>query len=170
MTAKRASHVVLTNQIPSGGRSFVIELDAAERRTLADTIGITEVTELRSDLDVRPLGGDAYGVKGTLTATVVQTDVVTLEPLTQAVREEIDLSLVPAEDTREARPSVELGAPDRDTYTNGRIDLDAIVAEHLALGLDPYPRAAGVEFPGHVEDAAGKASPFAVLAPLKKPE
>ena len=43
-------------------------------------------------------------------------------------------------------------------YQNGRIDLGAIVAEHLALGLDPYPRTPGVDFPGHIEDCRVRTS------------
>jgi hypothetical protein len=55
-----------------------------------------------------------------------------------------------------------------DLYRNGRIDLGVIVSEHLALGLDPYPRAAETEFAGHVEDGStSDPSPFAALARLK---
>jgi hypothetical protein len=53
-------------------------------------------------------------------------------------------------------------------YYDGRIDLGAIAAEHLALGLDPYPRAPGAEFADHIEDAARETSPFAALGLLKK--
>jgi uncharacterized protein len=103
-------------------------------------------------------------------ATVVQADVVTLEPVTQMVAEDIDLMLVPAEDAAPAPKETEPSAADEtDFYRNGRIDLGGIVVEHLALGLDPYPRAPGVEFADHVEhDSAPQASPFAGLAALKE--
>jgi hypothetical protein len=53
-------------------------------------------------------------------------------------------------------------------YHGGQIDLGVIAAEHLALGLDPYPRGAGSEFQGHVEEASGPGfSPFAALARLR---
>ena len=45
-----------------------------------------------------------------------------------------------------------------------------LVAETLALDLDPYPRKPGEAFPGHVEDDGAEAkapSPFAVLADKK---
>jgi len=45
-----------------------------------------------------------------------------------------------------------------------------VVAETLALDLDPYPRKAGEAFPGHVEDDGEDAkvpSPFAALAAKK---
>ena len=47
---------------------------------------------------------------------------------------------------------------------NGRIDLGALTAEFLALGLDPYPRKPGVAFEPH-EEAAEK--PLAALHRLK---
>ena len=33
-----------------------------------------------------------------------------------------------------------------DEIVNGKIDLGAVAAEFLALGLDPYPRKPGVDF------------------------
>ena len=49
-----------------------------------------------------------------------------------------------------------------DEIVNGQIDLGALTAEFLALGLDPYPRKPGVDF--DFEDAGGRGdSPFAAL-------
>jgi hypothetical protein len=130
------------------------------------------VTELTADIHVRPLGRRAFSLLGTLAASVVQTDVVTLEPLRQAVEETIDV-LVAAED---AAPKTAAGSaePDKgegpDFLRNGRIALGALTAEHLALGLDPYPRAPGVEFAGHIEDDSPDGAPLAALAKLKKAE
>jgi uncharacterized metal-binding protein YceD (DUF177 family) len=115
----------------------------------------------------------SFSVRGTLAASVVQTDVVTLEPIAQDVAEEIDVTLMRAEGPapRPRRPEILVDAVEADgpdLYRNGRIDLGAIVGEHLALGLDPYPRAPGVDFPGHVEDdPEADPSPFAALANLK---
>lgn len=53
-----------------------------------------------------------------------------------------------------------------DLIVDGRIDLGALAAEFLALGLDPYPRKPGAAFePG--EEEAGRDSPFAALARLR---
>jgi hypothetical protein len=110
-------------------------------------------------------------VRGRLSASVVQTDVVTLEPVRQEVTEDIDLTLLRADATWPGlKPGelVDASEPDGpDLYHNGRIDLGVIAAEHLALGLNPYPRAPGIEFPGHVEDdPVEDPSPFAALAKL----
>ncbi len=158
---------VRASEIPAGGRRFHIEANESERRGLADELGIPEVSQLAADLDVRPLAGGAFSVRGALSASVVQTDIVTLEPVRQAVDEAIDVTLVAAEDAAAEPGETELP----DLYRGGRIELGALTREHFALGLDPYPRAPGVEFLDHVEDdSAAEASPFAALARLRKGE
>lgn len=175
MTPKPLSFSVRVDEIPAAGRHFRIEAGETERRALAEALGIPEVKALAADVDVRLLPGGAVAVKGGLTASVVQTDVVTLEPVNQAVEEEIDLMLAQAEDIAETTPKQPSAGPEEEegpeVFHNGRIELGAMVGEHLALGLDLYPRASGVEFPGHVEDdASAEASPFAALAKLRKGE
>ncbi len=173
MSGEPLSLSVLVARIPAGGKHFRVETNEQERRAVAEALGIVDVVELTADLDVRPVGEKAFAVRGTLSASVVQTDVVTLEPVQQEVSEAIDLTLEPAEDDapkkERALPQVGLeGLEDRDFYRRGRIDLGAIVVEHLALGLDPYPKSPGVEFPGHIEGSPDtESSPFAALAPLK---
>jgi len=169
------SRKVSTRQISEAGRHFTLEADMGERKAMAEALGIVDVEGLSAELDVRRVGLDAFAVKGKLSATVVQTDVVTLEPILQDVAEEIDLTLVPAEaaspsrrptDDSESQSELE---DDRDVYRGGQIDLGLIMFEHLALGLDPYPRSPDAEFSGHVEDMQDKPdSPFAALAALKR--
>ncbi len=168
------SFEVLVGRIPAGGKQFSIVADEPQRRAVAEQLGILAVEALSAEIDVRPVGAEAFAVSGTLSAAIVQTDVVSLEPLRQEVNEAIDITLQQAaEDTlrkgRAASESAPEDLEDRDVYTRGRIDLGAIVVEHLALGLDPYPRSPGVEFPGHIEaPPEPKSSPFAALAPLKR--
>jgi uncharacterized metal-binding protein YceD (DUF177 family) len=59
----------------------------------------------------------------------------------------------------------------------GRIDLGEIAVVHLALALDPYPRAPGAAFDAKAwgvepekDEKPTTVSPFAALAKLKKPE
>ena len=52
------------------------------------------------------------------------------------------------------------------TFDRQQLDLGAIATEFLILGIDPYPRKAGVEFaPPAVEN--DDPHPFAALAALK---
>jgi uncharacterized metal-binding protein YceD (DUF177 family) len=157
-------------RIPPGGKQVQVEASAEERRAVAIALGIPEVTMLQADVEVRRQAGDAVGVKGALTASVVQTDVVTLESVAQEIAEEIDVTLMPAE-TGAGRPDPAdaTSVEDRDLYSSGEVDLGAIVIEHLALGLNPYPRGEGVSFSDHIEDdSAASPSPFAALKNLKR--
>ena len=67
-----------------------------------------------------------------------------------------------------------MGASDCDTifHDGAAIDLGGAIADTLALSIDPYPRSAGADSAlreaGIMTEA--EASPFAVLAKLKKPD
>jgi hypothetical protein len=161
-------------QIPANGKHIRVEADEGQRRAIAEALEIVSVEALTAELDVGPIGADAISVRGALTASVVQEDVVTLDPVRQEVGETIDLTLVPAADDslhkKRGPETIDVeDADERDVYRGGRIDLGAIVFEHLALGLDPYPRSPEVEFSGHIEDDPATApSAFAALASLKR--
>ncbi len=165
MKSGSLSLTLLAEHVPARGERYRIEANEAERRALAEELGLREIGSLNAELEVRPLPDHSYSVRGALEAELVQTDVVTLEPLPQTIAETIDLIAVSAE--REG-PTTASGEDRPDVFSEGRIALGACVAEHLALGLDPYPRAAGVEFPGHIEDDSAADSPLAALAALKK--
>ena len=173
MKAEPFSFSVPIRDIPREGRHFRLEADEEQRGGLAAALGIPGIDELRAELHVRPALGGAFRVRGAMNATVVQTDVVSLDPIRQEVAEEIDVTLMQAEDAAPGRrpdkdlvDAAEVDGPD--LFHHGRIDLGVIVREHLALGLDPYPKAPGSDFPGHIEDdPSADPSPFAALAALK---
>jgi hypothetical protein len=163
------SHMLRVDQVPSAGRHVRIVADSEALKVIAETLRIAEVADFTAEFDVRPASGAAFQVRGTVRATVVQTDVVSLEPLRQAIEEPVDLRLVPEESISEADATAAFHnlPEDRDVYRDGRIDLGAIAVEHLALGLDPYPRAPGTAFEGYSEGEGDDASPFAALARWK---
>lgn len=166
---KLLHHSVPVSSIPPAGKHFRIEAGDADRSELAAVMQIAAVESLVAELDVRPIGARDFVVEGTLTAIVVQTDVVTLDPVRKEVAERIELILKPAEETSKGEHLVDLSADDSDFYRRGRLDLGHIVSEHLALGLDPYPRSPENVFEGYVEDEPqASESPFAALSALKK--
>jgi hypothetical protein len=173
MSAEPFSYPVLAADIPADGRRFRIDADAQQRSRLAAALQIPAVDALQAELVVGPVLGGAYAVRGTLRASVMQTDVVSLDPVSQEIVEDINVTLMRAEDAgpsqREKSEPIDAAESEGpDLFHHGRIDLGAIIREHLALGLDPYPRAPGSEFPGHIEDDPGAdQSPFAVLGALK---
>jgi uncharacterized metal-binding protein YceD (DUF177 family) len=153
---------------------------------------VTSIESLKAVLKIAKQGKDIR-VTGEVHASVTQECVVTLEPFTSEIVEEVDvrfaspagpppsqprdgarLSRRRAQDLMEHRPAPapviatheEDDPPD--TIIDGKIDLGALAAEFMALGLDPYPRKPGVAFAEIVDDEVIEESPFAQLAGLKK--
>jgi uncharacterized metal-binding protein YceD (DUF177 family) len=174
------SHVVEVDRIGPQGLHVQLEADQAACVALAKRLRILAVLALKADLRVVPdpaIAGQ-YRVSGQLEAEVDQACVVSLEPVRQQVKEAFIRLFAPesalAPQTELAEDEAEWLDPEADDPADpiigGQIDLGAVVAEELALGLDPYPRKPEAGLPtGYrpdVEEGA-KISPFAALAKLK---
>ena len=150
-------------------------LDAQEAAALARFLGIVSVESLAFEGTVAPAGADGWVLGGRLSGAVVQSCVVTLEPVRETIAAEIERRYRPPEPGDRAE-TVEIGPDDLDAPEPlaGDIDLAAVMVEALALALAPYPRLEGVEFRGHVHAGPGvtpltdeAARPFAALAGLR---
>lgn len=124
------------------GSERQIEASAAECAALAELLDLLALDRLVASLSLRRLSSGIIEVKGRLEADVVQQCVVSLEPLPAAVTDsfkvnygEVDLG----PDISDLEIDYEEADPP-EPITDGVIDLGAIVAEHLSLALDPYPR------------------------------
>jgi uncharacterized metal-binding protein YceD (DUF177 family) len=157
---------VAIEEIGADGKHFDLVADEGIRTTLARIAGVHEVVRLKASFDVRRHGAGGLRVAGRVSATVGQTCVVTLEPLLNAVEEDVDLIFLPgaaAAGPAKAEAEVQDGP---EPLVDGRVDLGAIAIEFFMLGIDPYPRQPGAEFqPPRAEEPA--AGPFAALAALK---
>jgi hypothetical protein len=83
------------------------------------------------------------------------------------INEEVDVSFSEAAGIPIEPPSDIHAYDPPDEIVNGHVDLGALTAEFLALGLDPYPRKPGVDF-AFEGGGPAKESPFAALAKLKE--
>jgi uncharacterized metal-binding protein YceD (DUF177 family) len=145
----------------------------AERKALARAYGLREVKALSADLTARPGARGSVIVEGRVTADIVQTCVVSLEPVEQKIDEPVESRFAP--EARRDAPSggeiqVDLDVEDPpEPLLGSSIDLGALAEEYFVLAIDPYPRAAGAEIPPEAgQDPAGEGdSPFAVLAALR---
>ena len=159
--APEFSRLLRLGSVGPEGRREVLEADGAERAALARRFGIPAVESLRAELRLRPEADGGVRAEGRLAADVVQSCVVTLEPVAQRVEEAVELRLLPAG----AEPRDEPGEPDDIPSQDGVVDLGEALAEQLALALDAYPRAPGAELPAEASDAAER--PLAALAKLR---
>lgn len=165
--------VRLTGLSTRSDTPFELTPDAAGRRGVADALGIVAVRKLRLDGRLIPEGRADWRLEATLGATVVQDCVVTLDPVTTRIDEEVlrrylaDLPMpepgeieMPEDDTVEALPAT--------------LDLAEVMIEALALALPPYPRVTGaapgdtvVTEPGKVPLTDEGMRPFAGLRDLR---
>ena len=144
------------------GRREVLEADEAERAALARRFGIPAVESLRAELRLSPDADGAVRAEGDLRAAVVQTCVVTLEPVPQTVEEPVALRLLPPGREPSDDPDEEA---DEVPTRHGVADLGEAVAEQLALALDPHPRAPGAALPAEASEPGEH--PMAALAKLR---
>lgn len=160
-------------RLPARGAEVTVEATPAERGALARDFGLPGIESLTAHLRVAETRGGVV-VTGSVEADVVQTCVVTLEDFASTLREEVEVEFRHPAAVRPGKPTEEeveadLDAPDE--LVDDRIDLGAITAEFLALGLDPYPRKPEVAF-SDVEGASADEAdtPFAALAKLRNEE
>lgn len=168
------SRPILVDQIGSGELARDIEATPAERAALAERLGLRALDSLTASLRLRRLPGGLIRLSGRFEADVVQTCVVTLEPVASRCSEALSMLFGGAE---RAAPAAEievesLGEDEPEPIVGGCIDLGEAVVQQLAVSLDPYPRAPGARVPAALsgedeEEKAGRGA-FAALAGLKK--
>lgn len=167
------SRPVEVERLPGEGRMVKISATPEERAALAERFDLQGIDSLEAEITVAPFaGGDMVRLTGHLRAQVTQTCVVSLQPVHNALDERFELNYSfgpPPVLPREMELDADAEEPP-EPVVGGSIDVGEAVAEHLALALDPFPRAPGavLDVPEGVEvDGPEKANPFGVLAELR---
>jgi uncharacterized metal-binding protein YceD (DUF177 family) len=138
-------------RVSAGGSTEKIAATIEECARLAKRLGLPAIHTLRAELLAKSWRGGGLKVTGELSADLEQMSVISLEAFRQEVRIPIERYFhfkPPTEDDSEAE--------DVDAIVGGHIDLGEVVAETLALELDPYPRKPGETF-ASTEDAGVEA-------------
>jgi uncharacterized metal-binding protein YceD (DUF177 family) len=142
----------------------------AERAALAKRLGLVELGQLSATVTLERTLGGLIHVAGRFAADVVQTCVVSLVDFPSHIEDSfgLDFGNAPAEFGDEIDLDPDYDPPE--PIEGGVIDLGELVAQYLALSLDPYPRAPGAALePAWSGEDAAELSPFAVLKNLKPP-
>lgn len=168
------SFPIAVAQIPDAGLHHDINASAAQLERLSAIADVREILQASASFDVVDVAGDRVQVTGRVTARVVQTCVVTLEPVENDIDEHIDITFAPPSQipakakvvTKEEGVDAEIPDPP-EPILNGTIDLGQLAAEFLLLGIDPYPRRSGVFFEPPKEAVDPDEHPFAALKVLK---
>lgn len=155
-------------------RALTIEIGESERAALAKRFDLLAIEALTARVRLfralaRDGSGDVVRVVFDLDAEIVQRCVVTLEPLRARIAErgvEMELALAAAPAAREVVVMPDDADPP-EPLDGEHIDVGELVAQHLALALDPYPRTPGAELAGDGPNGGGRGLPFAVLGRLR---
>jgi len=158
---------VAVAEIEAVPREIAIETDANERAALARRFDLIAIATLTATITLARAPGRSIVLRGRLRADVVQRCVVTLDPVEARIEEGFETRFAQggdaADDTAFDPLSDEIVEPLPDTM----IDVGELVAQHLGLAIDPYPRRPDAELatPETVTGAATgtPASPFAIL-------
>jgi hypothetical protein len=157
---------VRLDDISDSGRQLHLVADEPVRIAAARLAGVIAIPRLCADFDLTGRGRDGLHVRGTISATVRQSCVVTLEPVENEVEETVDVVFAQPRNA-DCEADIAVGAPEPpEPLVEGVADLGAVAIEFLMLGIDPYPRKPGAVFetPTTADTAA---SPFAALGALK---
>lgn len=146
------SLVVHVGRLPQKGLPVTIRADLAQRGALAGEHGLLSVEEYRAELLVTSWKRNGVKVAGRVEADITQACVVTLDPVTAHIDEEVEGLFLP-EDSRLGRQGFDGGGeilidadgPDGpETFSGDTIDVGALAEQFFGLAIDPYPRKSGV--------------------------
>ncbi len=150
---------------------FPLEANATERAALARRFGLSAIDLLKAQIRLQRVhGGSALRLTGRIEADLTQTCVVSLEPVQNHVDDEFTLLFAadaPSETIADDPAREESWA---EPLPAERLDIGEVVAQHLFLALDPYPRRADAAVEGRWVETPDPAadSPFSALAKLKR--
>lgn len=146
------SRCIPVDRLRRGEVNERIEAGEGERRALAERFELEAIGRLTASVRLEPMKSGMVRVSGHLDADVVQTCVVSLDPVPASVSEDFAAVFAPPEMIGEEDGDIDINALAEDEedlpepILNHRIDIGELVAQHLSLALDPYPRAPGADY------------------------
>ena len=152
---------------------FEIVPDAEARAALAQALDLRGLRKLRFAGTLAPLGRADWRLEATLGATVVQDCVITLDPVTTRIDE--DVTRIYAADLPDPEGTeVEMTQDDTIDPLPSVLDLAEVMEEALALALPAFPKTPEAELaeasatpPGSDPIEEAETRPFASLAALR---
>lgn len=153
--------------------SFSLSPDAETCTKIAAELGIRGIRKLRFEGVIRPRGSSDLELLARIGVTVIQDCVVTLEPVTTRIDEDI-VRVYLADLTEPEGEEVEMPEDETEEQKPAVLDLQGIMVEAIALALPEFPRAEGLDpvemtitEPGKTPLSDDDVKPFAALKSLR---
>ncbi|MGP1394381.1 MAG: YceD family protein [Inquilinaceae bacterium] len=168
MTVPEFSRTLRTEEIGDRTIDLSLKAEPEERAALARRFELQAIDDLTAVVAVRREGGGVIAADGHLEAAVVQTCVVTLAPVPAKVSESFSVKFRPGDRLADGTDvDIDVDAEDWEPITGSTIDIGEVVAQHLSLALDPYPRLPDAALEGQGDTSDGpeeeRQRPFAGL-------
>jgi uncharacterized metal-binding protein YceD (DUF177 family) len=164
------SFIIHPSEITDKEVKYDLSAESDECAALAERFGLRALEAFSSALTIRFLRREkAIRLRGKITAKVVQSCVVSMASVENAIEEEFEVLF--RDENQIDRDEID-DIVQFEPYSEDQIDIGEIVSEELALALDPYPRseelADEVLGPYLPEPKDPATKPFVALAALKR--
>ncbi|PIB25077.1 hypothetical protein BFP76_03540 [Amylibacter kogurei] len=167
--------VVAVSDLPQNGEyRFALDFTEQQLGQIIQDLELVDLTKLSFDGTIKAAGRESWTLNAKLGASVVQSCVITLEPVKTRIDENIQRDFIPNDQDFEEDSVSEMDENVETEPLGNEIDLFAIASEVIALNLPPYPQIPGATLENAVFTEPGKAAmtdddakPFASLASLK---
>ena len=145
-----------------------------ERDALAKRFGLLALGHLSADVTLirEPDPAQPIIMSAQIRGMVVQECVVSLVPISSDINEQIDCAFAPNDETKSNKLEIDIepdGEDPPEPIIDGHFDVGGLIAEHLGLCIEAFPRAEGAEFNASSmpsgKDGAEE-NPFSVLKKL----
>ena len=164
------SRPVSLDRIAASGTVRKIAAEEEERRALAKRFGIVSIESLAADVVLRRTRKGDVGFSAHFSARVEQECVVTLEPVTSEIDEEVTLLFRPVGEEKLLEKTVVIPTDeDFEPFAGDSLDIGEAIAVELALSLDPFPRSPEADSETG-SGGIGDASPDTTDSPFRKLE
>lgn len=165
-----------------GLQEYVTDITPSEDelKALGERLKVDSLDALSAHASVKLLPTGDVRLQASFQASLTQTCVVTLNPVSSDISSEF-VTIYSHTSDDETSTDEEEFADLEDNFDppepiiDGKIDIGEAVSEHLALEIAPFPRVKGATFDGYCigtngrnEPVEEKKSPFAVLERLKE--
>ncbi len=158
---------------PNAENAFALRPDAPTLAVIAEALDLSALRKLSFTGRIVAQGATGWELQARLGATVVQPCVVTLEPVTTRIDEDVVRRFV-RDYSEPDEPEAEMPDDDTTEALGAWIDPGRVMQEALALAVPDYPRKQDAELgqvvvtkPGETPMTDEDARPFAGLAGLR---
>ena len=153
------SRTVEVAEIGEAGLTLTIVAGERERSLLARRFGLIKIKRFEAEVHLRRRSNDDNRIylNAHFLADVTQNCVVSLVPIEGHIDDRFSIVFSSACAPEYECGSFSVGDPDPpEILTGDGLELGDLIAEHLALSLDSYPRHPGAAFPGAASTVEGE--------------